>query len=558
LQHSSRYPILLFALVCAFTLGASLRNPLVWSSPTLVVGNAATADFRSALGSFVPSRWRESAQTTLEAYRPVANLTFALDNTLWPGVAGGYHLSNLLLHMLAVASLYFVSRAVLSGFGIRHAGAGACLSALTLAIHPALVEAAIWIENRAVLVCTTLCFVSFGLLASHWRRRGRPLAYAGASLAFVAALITQEAAVALPLSFALYAALRTDGRDRRAHLAQTLPFFAAAAIFACLRASVLKPGTVMVSDTPPIPFDHRALAVVRTVGGYLATLLLPVRLCSDRYFVIPRGMGYPGMVSSVAALALWAAPFGLARRCPRWAWFGLASVLAALLPVSNIVFIPGRPMADQRLYLPALGICVLAGGTLASCLPARRLRRWLLVGALCAFSALAIDRVFDFRTEYAFWLDTACNAPRKGRTKLNLGIECRDLELLDRAEKLLRSVIRRYPMRTVAYRELWRVLLVRDRTADALAVLLRAGEAAPATPVLLVEIGATLCMLKRYEEAMPYLDRAKSMKATPSTAWFWASHVWQARGDKQEAKSQLEEAERRMKLERAGARGGTR
>ena len=556
MQHSSRYPILLLALVCAFALGASLRNTLVWGSRKLVVGNAATTDLRSALSSFVPSRWRASAQTTQEAYRPVANLTFAIDNSLWPGLAGGYNLTNLMLHMLAVVGLYFVSRSVLSGFGVRHATAGACLSALLLAIHPALVEAAVWIENRAVLVCTALCLVSFGLLSSHWRRHGRPLAYAGALLAFMAALITQEAAVALPLSFALYAVLPVDGRNWRARLVQTLPFFAAAAIFACLRTSVLKPGTVMVSDTPPIPFDHRALAVVRTVGGYLATLLLPVRLCSDRYFVIPRGLAYPGMVSSIVALAIWTAPLGLARRCPRWVWFGLASVLAALLPVSNIVFIPGRPMADQRLYLPALGACVLTGGALASSLPSRRLCGWLLVAGLCALSAQTIDRVFDFRTEYAFWLDTACKAPRKGRAKMNLGIACRDTQLLGRTEKLFRSVIRMYPLRTAAHRELWRVLRSRGRTEEALAVLLQAAEAQPVTPPLLVEIAATLCALKRHEEAMPYLDQARSMKGAPSTAWFWASQVCQSRGDEKEAEAQLDEAKRRMALERDAARGG--
>jgi len=556
-QHSSRYPILLLCFVCVCALAASVRNELVWDTKGLVLDSPSTASLCRAGASFLPSRWRSSAESVRESYRPIANVSFAIDNALWRGMPAGYHLSNLAFHVLAVIGLYWVARAALQDFHVPRPAAGAFLSALVLALHPALVEATVWTENRAVVLCTILCLLVYGSLLSFWAGRGAGLTYACALAAYGAALLTQEAAVALPITFALYVLLRPAPEGRWTRLGSTLPFFVLAAAFALLRVSTLRSGVLMVSDTPDIPASHRALAVVRTIGGYLATLVFPIHLSSDRYFIIPRNLGYPGMAGGALALAVWMACFAARTRLWRLVWFGLGSVIAALLPVANIVLMPGRPIADQRLYLPAIGICLVAGGALSCCCHLRRRAAcWLLAAVVCAFASLAALRVFDFQNDYVFWRAAARSSPRKGRAMLNLGIQCQGKLWFDRAEKLFRSVIRRYPTRGTAHHRLGQVLLFRGRFEEALGSLQAACQLDSPGPQTFVDAASALHVLQRHDEAMTYIERAKAMKRAPSDAWYLASLILRARGETANADVELKEAKRRLAQEQGTAAGG--
>ena len=550
MPHSSRYAILLLCFVCAFALGASLRNELVWDTKRLVLNSPATATLTRAVASFVPARWRTTTQSVQESYRPVANVSLAVDNALWRGVPAGYHLSNLLLHIVAVIGLFWLGHAVLRDFRVPWPGVGAMFAALVFAVHPALVEATVWTENRGVVLCTILCLLVYWNLLAFWNGRMGPVGYVGALIAFAAAVTTQEAAVALPLTLVLHALLRPEQAGRRRRLAQTLPFFVIAAAFALLRVSALRSGVLMVHDTPDIPVTHRALAVVRTLGGYLAGLVLPLRLCSDRYFIIPRSLHYHGMMSSTLALAAWVGFFAVPTRLWRLVVFGLGSVLVALLPVANIVFIPGRPMADQRLYLPALGLCLVAGGVLAH---SRQYRRHVACGLLaaivCVFAGMATRRVFDFQSDYAFWRSAACASPSKGRTLMNLGVQCQREFYVSRAEKLFRSVVRKYPGRGAAHHHLGQVLLLQGRFADALGPLETACGLEAPSPQTLVDAASALYALKRYDEAIARIESAKVMARAPSEAWYLASRILRVRGHTAEADAELREAKRRLTLE---------
>ena len=544
-----RQPLLLIGLLCALALGASLHNSLVWSSRRLVQANPAAASLRAAVASFAPARWRASSAGLKEAYRPVANLSFALDNALWRGRPAGYHLANLCWHVLAVAALFLLAYWVLVDFRVARPVAGAWFAAAAFALHPALVEAAVWVENRGVLICALLCFAAYAQLLAVWRGRVGRLGYVGAGVAYAAALVTHEAAVALPITLALHAALRPDASGRNKRLAQTAPFFVAAAAFTVLRLSWLKTGAVLVGDTPDIPWAHRALAVVRTVGGYMQTLLLPVGLCADRYFVIPRGLRYPGMWGASATLVAWAACLAWASRRRRLVTLGLLALAAALLPVSNLVLIPGRPMADQRLYLPALGLCLVGGAAFAR---ARRHTAALLVALLCTLAALATTRCFDFADDYAFWREAMREAPRKSRVMMNLAIHCRDRLWVDRAEKLFGRVVRLYPTRAEARHQLGKIMLYRKLPEQALDYFASAHRLSPAPSAeLCVDTAVALVGLERYPDALAYAQQAKALPNAPSVVWRLASDIHRKLGQSAQADADARQAQRRAQAEAA-------
>jgi len=74
LDRTSRHSALLIGFVCVLSLGASLRNDLVWGSRKLVLASPSTMTVGRAFASFVPSRWRANTWAMKESYRPVANV----------------------------------------------------------------------------------------------------------------------------------------------------------------------------------------------------------------------------------------------------------------------------------------------------------------------------------------------------------------------------------------------------------------------------------------------------------------------------------------------------
>jgi len=83
---------------------------------------------------------------------PVTWLTFSVDYALWGMNASGYHFTNIVLHAVAAALVYFLSRRLLA-LGLPAASPraitlGACAAALFFAVHPLRVESVVWVTER--------------------------------------------------------------------------------------------------------------------------------------------------------------------------------------------------------------------------------------------------------------------------------------------------------------------------------------------------------------------------------------------------------------------------
>ena len=94
-------------------------------------------------------------------YRPLVNLTFAMDSWVYGINAGGYHASNLIFHLLSICILFLFLRSV------RLKDRENLLSCLIFSIHPAATHAIAWIPGRTDLLLTLFTLISF-LFFSLW------------------------------------------------------------------------------------------------------------------------------------------------------------------------------------------------------------------------------------------------------------------------------------------------------------------------------------------------------------------------------------------------------
>src|SRR6185436_11739611 len=88
--------------------------------------------------------WSAKApETAVATYRPLALASLAVDYQLWGLHPAGFHLTSVVLHILATLALFALMRRLV---GSNRAAAAL---ALLFALHPANAEAVAWINGRS-------------------------------------------------------------------------------------------------------------------------------------------------------------------------------------------------------------------------------------------------------------------------------------------------------------------------------------------------------------------------------------------------------------------------
>lgn len=118
-------------------MAALSSSSIRWLTPLFVVGCTLAAFLNSLDGEFLmddyceildnPAMespwppWRAMLVGHELPSRPLPYLTFAIDHALWGKRAFGYHLTNLVIHVVAALALFFIARTTLSSSRLRNA-----------------------------------------------------------------------------------------------------------------------------------------------------------------------------------------------------------------------------------------------------------------------------------------------------------------------------------------------------------------------------------------------------------------------------------------------------
>ena len=333
----------------------------------------------------------------LDGQRPVLLLTHFAERLVWGAKPFGYHLDNLLLHLVAAGLVFLVS----GRLGI----ARPWVPALIFGLHPAISEAVMLPSFREDILVTI-----FGLLfvlALH-----RPVL----PLAFLAlGLLSKESAAVLPFIAAWYWICFPAARPPRRRmwiqaaisLALVLSFIALVNSGRGLQAA----GGVWNGYSLRYPDNWRAAPGLFL--EYLRLLIVPWPLIADRVVSLADPAAHTRMllgcvgVLSVGLLVLQLRAVSPARS------LGLAWLMLAFLPVSNIVPL-FNPMADRYLYFLAPGIAIAAGAGISRVTA-------MLVAAV--FAWLTSQRIPDWKDDFTLWMKTGAQEPRSARAHTWVGIE---------------------------------------------------------------------------------------------------------------------------------------
>ncbi|MBI1849013.1 MAG: DUF1736 domain-containing protein [Planctomycetes bacterium] len=408
-------------------------------------------------------------QSVSGLYRPVTLASFAIDHSLFGDGAAGFHATNVLLHAMTSLLVWRLARRFLPD-------AAALGAALLFAMHPIHTEAVTYVSGRADVLATL-----FGVAAL----LVRPIPSA---IFFLLAILSKEGAIAILPAMLLLRWLEREERPSMRRLAVgVLPHVLALIVFFVARAAVL--GSPIGLDASAIPTLDNATAAAPAAGriatafGVFARwaflLVFPLQLSADYSASQIPVVGF-GDALALAGLALVVvgviAAWGARRRASA-VTFGVALLLLAWLPVSNVVLPIGTLMAERLLYLPSVGFCI-AVATLFVRHP--RVAQALGVVALLLLGVRTIVRNADWKDDLTIYTAASRTTPRAARSHAMLAYSSLDLakhttdatlrsEHLARGEREARAAIRLHPEYGRAYLYLGSILAMQGRRSEAAA-----------------------------------------------------------------------------------------
>ncbi|MHC4446834.1 MAG: glycosyltransferase family protein, partial [Planctomycetota bacterium] len=309
--------------------------------------------------------------------RPLVRLSLAVNYHFGELNVWGYHLVNLVIHLLAGLTLYGIVRRVLLLEPFRRSCAQsahwfALIIALVWVVHPLQTESVTYIIQRAESMMGL-----FYLLTIYCVLRGStaprpPVWYAAAVLACALGMASKPVMVTAPIVALLFDWAILSGSIRRT-LRRRWPLYAGLASTWVLLVATGTTELILSPDSskrPTAGFGYvgctpleYALTQPGVILRYLRLAIWPHPLCLDYGWPIARAAGnvlLPGvLIVTMAGVSVWSF---LARK---QAWIGFLglSFFLILSPTSSIVPF-AHPAFEHRMYLPlAAVVTVLVFGS---------------------------------------------------------------------------------------------------------------------------------------------------------------------------------------------------
>jgi protein O-mannosyl-transferase len=405
--------------------------PFVQDDSGVIVGNALIREWSGLWRAFGAPYW--PPLNSGELYRPISTAGFTAQWILGGGTPLLFRITSLLLYVASVLAVWRLLRTLVP------AGA-AWLGAALFAVHPVHVEAVAVAVNQSELI-VALLLITAVVVRIRVQRDQLSVRSGGILLwvLFVLGIFTKEHALVLPgLLFAVDLFIDAGREPLRKRLRRWRWHYAllvvTAVIFWTIRTRVLGPGagTQVAEALLDSSMAQRAWTMVGVPAEWLRLFLWPAHLQVDwnlNEWVATRGWTSRES-SGVFALLAFAAALAASWRRRLITAFGLVWMALALAPVSNLLLPTGIILAERTLFLPSVGLVIVAADLIGALQtrwspPSALLGR---LGLLAAGSVLGLGlvrsaiRVLDWRARPVFLAVQTIDAPTSWRARIAYGL----------------------------------------------------------------------------------------------------------------------------------------
>lgn len=445
---------------------------------------------------------------------PLTTLSHMMDCQFYGLKAGGHHLTNIVLHTLAVL-LLFLTLHRMTGAVWRSA-----FVAAVFAIHPLRAESVAWISERKDVLCGVFFMLTLWCYAGYAQgtKKGKTewLSYFAALFFAACALMSKPMAVTLPLVLLLldYWPLRRSfslgvNASLLRLLMEKIPFLALA--IASSLATVLVQKHVIEEAAEHATAPLRLENTFVSYGVYVKELFFPFGLSA--YYRFPTwGLPIGEVVATVIFLAAvsWAV-FHWRKKCPYllvgWLWY-----LVMLLPVIGFVQVGSQAHADRYTYLPEIGLCLMLAWLGAGWFGRMPHRLLLASGTVVVILGTLIyschEQVAYWRNGETLWTRVVDSDPSDARAHNNLGSYFYDEKRWDEAIAQFKATVTLNPGFTTAFNYLGQAYSAKGDADDAIPPFQQAIKLDPDYAIAHYNLGAAFAKKGLMDQAIAEYQKA--------------------------------------------------
>ncbi len=549
-KYEALYLVVL-AAVGILIYANTLQAPFVFDDERNIVNNYAIRMEKLDWNATV------AAVSGIGRSRPVSALSFALNYYFDRYNPRGYHLVNIIIHVITGILLYFFLKSTLAichrrnllDLQIDHFGTItiSALTAILWLVNPVQTQSVTYIVQRcnsmaAMFFMLALVLYVKGRLAHREagaapegeNSQSRPiyllrryqLYYLGCFIAGVLAFGSKENTASLPFFIFLYEWYFFQDFSKKRLTRQLIVVAAILLAFAAFVFIHLgfdpweKFQSLRDFSEGRFTYAERLLTQTRVVVYYLSLIIFPhpSRQNLDYDFPLSVSLFEPAttLLSLIGLIGLVALGIFLAKK-QRLISFCIFWFLGNLVIESSVI--PLAIIFEHRLYLPSMLVWMV---------PVILVRRhfksqWLTIGLACVplvlFAFWTVERNQVWRDAVSLWADCAKKSPNKARVYNNLGTAQYRQNMIAEAGRNIRKALALNPDLADAHYNLGRLLEEEDKTSEAIERYRKAIELAPASVPALNNLGVAL--LKRGEVDEPVELFSRALKIEP---WFAKTH----------------------------------
>ena len=333
-------------------------------------------------------------------WHPITWISLQLDVSIFGVNPGAHHLINVLFHCINSSLLYILIKR------ITKSNIASAMIALLFAIHPLHVESVAWISERKD-VLSTLFFLITCIKYVQWTEKPSLNLKLQICTYFVLGLMTKSMLVTLPVIFLLldywplnrlpqshisFKSIYVITKEKIPYIAISL-FFSAIAIFTQHASSAV---ANLQSHSPYLRITNS----INSYAQYFFDFFIPSRLSVFYPYIDQTGKTASIKLASSILLIIAISYLCIKKRNSSpyllvgWLWF-----IITLLPVIGLVQVGSQSHADRYMYIPSIGLSIMATWYLKSILETSQKYR-LITNSAILFGIVALYVQTSIQTSY--------------------------------------------------------------------------------------------------------------------------------------------------------------
>ncbi len=404
--ENNRLTFMILALLISFlSIYPSFENGWVnWDDPFYVTQNSIIRDISwSGISNMF-----DPANKVLDTYTPLTLVSFAIDYAFYQDDAGGFHATNIFLHLINVLLVFLLV------FKLTKQNSIAFFVAVFFGIHPMHIESIVWISERKDLLFSFFFLASCITYISYLRYSGvqkqLKFTFYGISALFaIMALLAKPQAISLPLVLLLIDYWEKSS-FKKVSIVPIIPFFIFSFLVGLMALYFMDDNTFGYSIFEQIILSGHACSI------YLVKAILPFGLNHNPGMPLAGEIPWFYSLTTIFSVLflLLAAWFG---RKNRMVIFGIGFFCVTLIFSLHLLKINSGIAYERFTYLPYIGLSIAFAGFLELYRQKYKLNKEVVFGLIVSFIFLFVflsnKRSGVWKNDEALWTQSIEKQPNE-------------------------------------------------------------------------------------------------------------------------------------------------